>query len=35
MGPNARLSAILRAAGGAFERCVLWITPWGVTLMDD
>src|SRR6476620_11380293 len=34
MGPNTRLSAILRDAGGAFERCVLWIMPCGVTLMN-
>lgn len=32
-----RLSVILCAADGAFEvpRCVLWILPCGVTLIDD
>ena len=34
-GPDTRLSAILRADGGAFERCVLWIMPPGVAIMDD
>jgi hypothetical protein len=36
MGPNTRLSAILRAAGGAFAlpRWVLWIMPCGVTVMN-